>query len=254
MGNRMVTWASDLRSTVKPAPQAWPCLGREEVHLWRAPLDLDREPLARLREVLSSEERALALTFRFQWARDRFVASRGWLRLLLGRYLGMPPSRLRFVIQTNGKPALAEPPTEVRFNLALAGPLALMAVAEGREVGIGIEPVDEPSLGPGVTSQPLPAPSPQAPTRLEGKQARMASEGRARRGAYHRARGWAPSAGDRRGSVLSCPEDDVEPSGWSFHAVDAGPGYAGALALEGTVRLVRLLDCDPGWLHSRLPD
>jgi 4'-phosphopantetheinyl transferase len=243
-----MTWAFGARPTLE-RPLAWPCLGRKEVHLWRAPLDLDRECLAQLREMLSSEERALALTFRFQWDRDRFVASRGWLRLLLGRYVGVPPNGLRFAIQANGKPALAEPPTSVRFTLALAGPLALMAIAEGREVGIGVEPLPDP----GVTSRSLPEASfSQVPPPSESQGARMDSEGRARWGAYYRARGWPMAANGQRRPLV--PPDAEGPSGWSFHGVDAGPGYTGALALEGMVELVRHLDCDPRWLHGRPPD
>ncbi len=227
--------------------RTWPCLVREEVHLWRAPLDLGQPCLARLREVLPAEERALALTLRFQWDRDRFVATRGWLRLLLGRYLGAPPGGLRFVVQANGKPALAEPAIDVRFNVALAGPVALMAVAEGREVGVGVEPIPESTLGLEASRAGPRRPPPDPGTRT-------VLEDRARRGAYQRARGRVPSAGDRRRPAWPpASGGDQEPAGWSFHPVDAGSGYAGALALEGVVRLVRHLDCDPRWLDGRLP-
>jgi 4'-phosphopantetheinyl transferase len=240
-------WASAMSRIL----QAWPCLAREEVHVWRAPLDLRRVGLARLRDLLSTEERALSLTFRFQWERDRFVAARGWLRLLLGRYLCAPPGGLRFVIRANGKPALAEPASEVRFNLALAGPLALMAVCEGREVGMAVEPVSEDASGPGARTRFTSVAGGAEPLPLAAeRQDRALLEDRARREAYHRARGWPSPAEVRRGPAPPSALGEGGEAAWSFHAVDAGPGYTGALALEGTVRLVRHLDCDPRWLDG----
>lgn len=117
-----------------------PVLARDEVHVWRVDLTRAGE-VVRLGRTLSTEERARAGRFRFERDRDRFVAARGLLRVLLGRYLEREPAALRFCCGPHGKPALAggSLPTDLRFNLAHAGGLALYAVAVGREVGIDLE-------------------------------------------------------------------------------------------------------------------
>lgn len=117
-------------------------LAPDAVHVWRADLDRPGE-LPGLLAALSADERERAGRFRADRDRDRFVAARGLLRAILGRYLGREPGSLRFRYGAHGKPALVadgtgEPP---RFNVAHAGGLALYAVAAGREVGVDLERV-----------------------------------------------------------------------------------------------------------------
>ena len=68
-----------------------------EVHLWRGRLDgvADREREV-LRSVLNAEERARAARFYFERDRRRFTVARGFLRVLLGRYLRLKPAGLVF--------------------------------------------------------------------------------------------------------------------------------------------------------------
>jgi hypothetical protein len=69
---------------------------------------------------------------RILWAR-----SRGVLRALLARYLDRDPRALRFVLGPHGKPALRG--EGLRFNLSHSGPLMLVAVSAGRNVGVDVE-------------------------------------------------------------------------------------------------------------------
>jgi 4'-phosphopantetheinyl transferase len=118
-------------------------LGPDEVHVWS--VDLDRLPEAVLGEPLSADERERGRRFRFERDRRRFVTARGLLRRLLGRYLGLEPSRLRFGYGPRGKPFLAGE-DELRFNVSHSGGLALLAFAWDRELGVDVEeerPVEE---------------------------------------------------------------------------------------------------------------
>lgn len=113
-------------------------LNREEVHLWRAALDVSAERLRALAETLSPDERARAARFHFPQDQRRFTAARGALRWVLGRYLESEPGRLRFSYGRYGKPFLDGQP-ELQFNLSHCRELAVYAVCLGRPVGVDLE-------------------------------------------------------------------------------------------------------------------
>jgi len=71
--------------------------------------------------------------------RRRFVVARAALRGVLGAALGQPPRSLRFVEGPHGKPALADQPPPLRFNLSHSGELALLALSLDRELGVDLE-------------------------------------------------------------------------------------------------------------------
>ncbi len=124
----------------RPAPPQ-PTLAGDEIHVWRAGLDVDAYRLRRLTDVLSSEERTRAGRFRLPRDSARYVAGRGLLRELLGRYLDAAPSRLCFSYGSHGKPALAGQMAEqgLRFNVSHSHGLALYAFARDRELGVDVE-------------------------------------------------------------------------------------------------------------------
>lgn len=119
-----------------------PSPGPEEAHLWQAPLELSSELLASLVLPLSPSERERAGSFQLAPARQEFLAARGWLRLLLSRYLGVDPAELSFETQAGGKPYLRHPdPLGLRFNLSHSGQVVVFAIAYGRDVGVDVEEV-----------------------------------------------------------------------------------------------------------------
>ena len=62
------------------------------LHVWSAALDREPDDLQRLEANLSQEEKARANRFHFVRDRNHFVAARGILRKLLGRYLRRNPA------------------------------------------------------------------------------------------------------------------------------------------------------------------
>jgi 4'-phosphopantetheinyl transferase len=126
-----------------PVARPAPALAADEVHLWLAELDRPPRPLAELAAMLAADERRRAAQFRFPEHRDRFVAGRGLLRELLGRYLDRPGAALRFEQGMHGKPALVDVDARagLHFNLSHSGGRVLYAVA-CREVGVDLEPLD----------------------------------------------------------------------------------------------------------------
>jgi 4'-phosphopantetheinyl transferase len=99
---------------------------------------LDAQPAA-LGAVLSEDELLRAAAFKVEDGRRNFVATRGALRILLGKYLAIEPTALRFATTTNGKPRL-DPPQKPLFNVSHSGTAGLIAIA-GTDVGIDIEQI-----------------------------------------------------------------------------------------------------------------
>jgi 4'-phosphopantetheinyl transferase len=111
------------------------------VHLWCAPLDQPQERLAQLAQTLTSEEQRRAARFHLARDQQRFIAGRGLLRLLLGSYLGCPPSGVPIVYGAAGKPMLptGANPLGLQFNAAHAHGLALFGVTQERALGVDLE-------------------------------------------------------------------------------------------------------------------
>jgi 4'-phosphopantetheinyl transferase len=128
---------SDFESASSGKPSTLP---ENEVHIWRAWLDLEAGELARLVSYLSEEELARADRFVFPRDRDHFIAGRGRLREILGAYTQSDPKRMQFQNGRYGKPSLKER-AELRFNLTHSYGLALYGFAIGRELGIDTEKI-----------------------------------------------------------------------------------------------------------------
>jgi 4'-phosphopantetheinyl transferase len=113
-------------------------LPQGQVHVWRSSLDLPPATLESLWQTLSADEQARANRYRFARDRQWFIARRGRLRLILGRYLGLDPAGLQFSYNPYGKPALQpEARGQLCFNLSHSQGLALFAFA--RQVNIGVD-------------------------------------------------------------------------------------------------------------------
>jgi 4'-phosphopantetheinyl transferase len=120
-------------------------LGEAEIHVWCIPLEIEADALTGLGRLLCADEQARARRFRFEPDRQRYVAARAALRILLGRYVDSPPERIVFSYSTSGKPFLA-PPGGGRgpyFNISHSGQIALMAFCASAQLGIDVELVRE---------------------------------------------------------------------------------------------------------------
>ena len=214
-------------------------LPADEVHVWRAGLDLDEPTLERLLPTLSGDERARAARFYFRQDRGRFIAARGLLRAILARYLGTNPGELRFHYGRHGKPML--PGEDLRFNLSHSHGLAIYALARGREVGIDLELIraDFPWL---TTAERFFSPWEIAMLRSlpPERQRAVFFACWTRREASAKARGvgmanlFSPSE-EGHASLRAASEIP-----WAQYALAPGPGYAASLVVEGESARLRL--------------
>lgn len=143
---------------------------------------------------LPAVERDRAARIRRPQARQRWTAARWALRQVLGHYLERDPAAIELRFGDRGKPMLAEPETSLRFNLSHSGELALIAIGEEREIGVDVQ-----LLG-------------SRPPEFYAEWARREAVAKC-----HGTGLWAP-----------LPDDTV-----SVAELDAGPGYAAAVAIAG---------------------
>lgn len=241
-----------ISEAAERVPASWlsapasPVLSRDEVHVWRVPLDVPPEIVAGLLPILSAGEQARTDRFLADAARRRFVASHGALRIILARYLDEKPECLRFLIDARGKPHLdpraRTPP--LRFSLSHSGELALCAVTEGRDVGVDVERIHPVSAWREIAARYFSPDEQQALSALSGDRALEAFFGGwTRKEAYSKALGDGVSQAWTQFSVSLAPGAVTELPGtgseggqggrFTLCALEPGTGYVAAVAAQG---------------------
>ena len=228
------------------APARSLALEGDAVHVWRASLDSPGVSVPELSGVLAPDERDRAARFHFPRDRDRWIAGRGVLRFLLARYLGGRPERLGFAYGAQGKPALAttDAAAGLRFNVSHSAGVALYAVTRGRDVGVDVEALRADFATDEIAERFF---SPAERQALRGLPPERRCEAFfacwTRKEAYIKARGQGLSLAldafdvsltpGEPAALLATRDDAAQAERWSLHALDPGPGFAGAVAVEG---------------------
>ncbi len=230
----------------RPGPPR-PSLAEDQVHLWLAKLDLQLPHVGSLWGSLSEDEKTRARRFYFSRDRERFIATRGLLRAILGRYLGQEPASLRFRYGPHGKPylALGGDALDLRFNLSHSHNLALYAVAHGREVGVDLERVRFDETAMEIATQFFSTRELAAlralpeRTRTETffkywtvKEAYLKAKGEGLGGEFEK---FIVRLEDGRAEVLQTDADQLEEErgAWEINVSEPMPGYVAALAAAG---------------------
>jgi 4'-phosphopantetheinyl transferase len=116
-------------------------LAPQSVHLWLIDLDLQRECVPFLANLLSAAEHSRICRFHTNELQIRYIAAHGALRCILAAYLRSHPGEVCLAAGPGGKPTLADSRIKLSFNLSHSDELSVAAVAAGEEVGIDIERV-----------------------------------------------------------------------------------------------------------------
>jgi 4'-phosphopantetheinyl transferase len=233
---------------VKPVPD-WPLgsdrqnLKASEIHVWLAYLDLRQDEMASLRSTLSLDELSRAANFHFDEHRERFVAAHGILREILSRYVGIKPQDIQFDLGPFGKPFLkdSEGESRIRFNLSHSGSCALIAVTNGKDVGVDLEQVQPERTTVDIAERYFSAGEVTALRALPASQRCEAFfQCWARKEAYIKALGGGLQIPLDSFEVSLAPNEparivkgDIDK--WSLRSLDVGQEYAGALAAEGQI-------------------
>lgn len=124
--------------------------GGADIDLWLAYYDYATDPAlaARLRALLTDEERAGEPRFHFADDRLRYLVTRALVRIVLSRYVPLAPEHWRFAENAYGRPHIAPeivahyPKTaDLKFNLSHTRGLVVLGVTRGREIGVDVENV-----------------------------------------------------------------------------------------------------------------
>jgi len=231
------------------APVIWP----NEVHVWRARLDVPWSWT--FDEALSLEDRARADRFRFESDRRKFCVARASMRLILGRYLKTKAGRLQITTGDYGKPYFADERASrgLRFNLSHSHQIALIAITRVREVGVDIEYMRPNFVTDEVAGHFFSAAEAQELRSLPFElKTQSFFNCWTRKEAYIKARGEGlycpldqfdvsvtPGA---PAMLLNSRMDEKEVSRWSFQDLLAGPDYAATLAVERSFSRMVLWD------------
>lgn len=227
-------------------PPAKLTLAWNEVHLWRATIDVPSSYLPRIWKILSSDERDRAERFIFERDRLRFLVARGFLRVILSRYLDCAPNDLRLDYGEYGKPSLGTPfsQTNLTFNLAHSAGLGLYGVTQGRAVGVDLEQIRSEIDIEEIASRMF-STTEAGELRSVPTDARLSAFFNCwtRKEAFLKAKGAGLSLplhqfdvtlfpGDPA-SLVETKWDKYEAPRWSLRAIDVGTGYVAAVAVEG---------------------
>ncbi len=115
-------------------------LTSRDVHIWHVSTIASDALAAKFESVLAIEEKDRAARFIFEPRRRSFIIARGVLRCLLGRYLDLPPTDIRFNYGSKGKPAVTST-SGLEFNATHSGDLAVFAFTAGCPIGVDLEQI-----------------------------------------------------------------------------------------------------------------
>jgi 4'-phosphopantetheinyl transferase len=221
-----------------------------DTHLWAAGLDSPEEFLRRCERLLSPDERQRAARFRMEPLRNRYIAARGTLRILLGRYLGADPAELLLCYKPHGKPELRPPWNDrgVEFNVSHSADLAIYAFIRGRAIGVDVEAVRPMPNAAGLLERFFSAAEvaqwqQTAPERQEA----VFFQGWTRKEAWLKAVGSGLTfplsqfcvTMDGPARVLSIRGDRASAAQWQLESCEPCRGYFAAVAWQGATATLR---------------
>lgn len=218
---------------------------QNNVHVWLASLHVTGHVFDVLHRNLSHDEEQRAGRFVFARDRDNFIVARGILRDILAKYLGRQPEEIHFVCEPYGKPGIRHTETfgQIEFNLSHSSGLLVLAVADGKKVGIDVERVRSLPDMEQIASHAFSAHEQKVLSTLAGEEKlRGFFRCWTRKEAYLKARGDGllvpldtfdmSLAPDNPIRMLSNRLDPHEVSRWSFHTFLPEQGFIGALAMQ----------------------
>jgi 4'-phosphopantetheinyl transferase len=238
-------------------------LSDREVHVWNAPFDPSKALANQQAQLLSQDERERAGRFHFAKDRAHFIHARAVLRLLLGRYLDVPPESVTFRYGRAGKPELSPAfrETNLQFNVSHSHGHLLVAIARNYAVGVDIEKVRSEMNIEEISERFFCSAETQQLRTLSGfTKSEGFFNGWTRKEAYLKARGEGIGEGLCRFAVSLIPGiparllfDERDPDAvarWSIRELPADAGLAAALVVEAIDFQLKRLEWNAEFSHA----
>jgi 4'-phosphopantetheinyl transferase len=195
--------------------------------------------------LLAPDERERAGRMVVRTARELFVVGRGLLRVLVGRYLGVPAAEVRFSYSAFGRPWVPDPDSRpaLQFSVSHSGTEIVMAFARTARIGIDIERIRTDADCDAIAARFF-APAERAALSSLALADRVDAFFACwtRKEAVLKAVGLGISGGLGRLEVTCRPDEgarvvrsdlaDVDPARWSLVDFESRPAYRSALAVS----------------------
>ena len=229
-------------------------LSEDEVHIWRASLDLDEYFQSSFLKVLSPDEKYRAQKFRFAKDNRNFIAARGILRSLLGKYLKISPAEISFQYSKFGKPGIADN-NSLQFNISHSQNIALFAFTKKFPVGVDVELVNHDIEVKDIATKFFSANEVSNLLALPEKQQALGFFNCwTRKEAFIKAVGEGLSfplnqfevslEPDKPAKLLATHWDANAVSKWALYSMSPAPNFVGSVVIEGVVKQVNFWNWD----------
>lgn len=114
----------------------------EELYLYLSSIKNISEP-QKLYNYLSISEIEKANNFKFEEDTFRFILGHSLTRMILGKYLGIFPSKLNFNYGDSGKPQVENTEQNIFFNISHSNEFVAIIFSKIRLIGVDIEHIDK---------------------------------------------------------------------------------------------------------------
>ena len=220
-----------------------------EAHIWRADLELEEGFQSSFLKLLSPDEKKRAQKFRFTKDSRNFIAARGILRTILGKYLEINPTEISFQYNEFGKPGMANN-IPFHFNISHSQNIALFAFTNKFDIGVDVEFVNPNIEVKDIATNFFSANEVKKLLLLPEKQQRLGFFNCwTRKEAFIKAVGEGLSfplnqfevslEPDKPARLLATDWDPKAVSKWSIYSMSPGADFVGSVVIEGLVEKVK---------------
>jgi 4'-phosphopantetheinyl transferase len=193
-------------------------------------------------DLLSISELGRALQFGSPASLTEYLAVHTWIRRRLAEYLDFPAADIRLAENEHGKPVIATPTTDLSFNLAYGGQMAVLAVGFRSNVGVDIERIKGKSVDGGAAQE---------------KMAVLVADGMEtaylRQWVRNQSLGKATGHGleGNMGTIDLSADSPVTVDGYEITDLNLGPGYVAAVsAPEGSTIAISIVVSEPAQVEE----
>ena len=225
------------------APDSALHLDNNEINIWLFHLNISAPRIKHFYPLLSDEEKERSEKFHNYIHRKRFIASHGFMRDTLSRYLDIPAEQL----------IITEKQPRIQFNLSHSHNMALLGVCLDNELGIDIEYIERKNDWQGIIKRFFTEPEQKSIFALaEDQQKKAFFETWTRKEAQMKVTGLGLRLAPTQFTVSTPPDtaklieyindDNINTEKWSMADIkmpDLADGYCGSLSYEGTINNIK---------------